>query len=184
LVGSVSRAPPPPPQGANGSHAGPHTKPSYCLGLATTIRMYCESSVSPRSMPYRNRRRIPLEIQCALHCTALYGDEWRTVQLTPRSDVGMCRVYQAVDFAKKERMEAEVASGEARRGREEVRGRFPLPRPCETGCSPLSYSGNPGVNDESYRGANWKRPGHRRRRRERLRMKSARLRRSRLYSGT
>ena len=26
----------------------------------------------------------------------------------------------------------------------------------ETGCLPLNYSGNPGVNGASYRGANWK----------------------------
>ena len=33
--------------------------------------------------------------------------------------------------------------------------------PFETGCLPLSCSGNPGVNDGSHRGANWKRLGQR-----------------------
>ena len=31
--------------------------------------------------------------------------------------------------------------------------------PFNTVCLPLSYSGNPGVTDEYYRGANWKRHG-------------------------
>jgi hypothetical protein len=37
---------------------------------------------------------------------------------------------------------------------------FPL-TPFDTVDLPLNYSGNPGVTGESYRGANWKRPGQR-----------------------